>query len=125
MQGESRHPEGWEEGADEAVDAVLPIRLADLDDHEARYVNLLNVNYDRASFQVIFSQFLQPVVTSSDDARRLAGQGFVPAKPIARLLLTPLMMEETIALFELQLRRFREEHEMGLPPTPEPGAPGE
>ena len=100
------------ESVDESEsDVVLPIRLSGLDDRDARYVNLLNVNFDRASFQIVFSQFLQPVVTSPHDARQLAAQGYVPAKVVARLIFTPLMMEETINLLQAQLDRFHQQRD--------------
>ena len=89
-----------------ASEQQLPIRLTNLDDYEARYVNLIHVNSDRASFQLTFSQFLQPVLATPDDAERLVSQGYVPAKVIARLLFTPLMMEETISLMQHELDQY-------------------
>ncbi len=100
--------EPLESNQDIADEQPLQIRLTNLSDHEAKYVNVLHVNADRASFQVTFSQFLQPIVTTTHDRRELSEQGFVPARVIARLVFTPMMMEETISLLQQQLDQFRQ-----------------
>lgn len=88
---------------------TLPIRLLGLEDVEARYANLLHVNFDRAAFSVTFSQFMPPLLTGPEDARQLADQGYLPAKVVTRLVFTPLMVEQTIDLLRSQLDRYREQ----------------
>lgn len=87
----------------------LSIRLTDLDNVEAAYANLVQLNFDQAAFQVVFAQFLPPMVTGPDEARRLADRGYVPAKVVARMVFTPLMVEQTIELLQRQLDRYRTE----------------
>lgn len=98
-----------EDGSQDGTSRLLPVQLQNLDCVEGRYVNLVNVNHDRASFQVIFSQFMQPVILSPLDAERLAEQNFVTANVVARLVFTPLMMEETIKLLQFELDNYHQD----------------
>lgn len=98
-----------QDGGQDGTSRLLPIQLQNLDNVEGRYVNLVNVNHDRASFQVIFSQFMQPVILSPLDAERLAEQNFVPANVVAKLVFTPLMMEETIKLLQYELDNYHQD----------------
>jgi len=86
----------------------LIVRITGLEDLQPAYSNLVHVNFDSAAFQVVFSQLLQPVITSSNDAKELADRGYIGAQAVARLILTPQMLEETISILERQLNNFRE-----------------
>jgi len=89
------------------IDRLVPIRLVGVDAIEAKYANVVHVNFDRAAFQIILSQFLQPVILSPEDARDLAQKGFAPATVVGKFVFTPLMMEQTINLLQRQLDAYR------------------
>ena len=89
----------------------IPIRVIYDEGIPAQYANLLTVNFDRAAFQVIFSQAMQPVVLSDGDARRIVDAGYFRANLIARLIFTPLMVEQTINILQSQLDQFRQQQD--------------
>lgn len=97
------------EEVDIQFDKPLLVRLIDAESLQAEYTNFIHVNFDRAAFQVIFSQFFQPLITAPDDATQLAERGYVPARPLARLVLSPLMMQQTIDILQRQLNAYLEQ----------------
>lgn len=87
------------------VPVTLPIRVTGLDDLEARLTNWVAANFDGAIFQLVFGQFMEPLIMGPDDPAHLAEQGHVPVRPVARLALTPETMVQVIELLQGQLDR--------------------
>lgn len=92
-----------------AAQVELGVRLVGLDDLPAQYVNLISINFDQYAFQLVFAQAMQPVVTAPSDVEEMQSRGYVPATVMARLVLTPVMMEQTIDLLMGQLDRYRQQ----------------
>lgn len=97
------------QNADAAVPVELGVRLAGINDLPAQYVNLISINFDQAAFQVVFAQAMQPVVTVPADVEEVQSRGYVPATVMARLVLTPMMMEQTIEILRSQLDRYQQQ----------------
>ena len=93
----------------------VAIRAIGGDDLEARYINLATINFDRAAFYLTVSQFPPPTITSPDDARRIAEQGYVPAQVVGKFVLTPLMVEELLSILQTQLDSYRQSHPSSEP----------
>lgn len=88
----------------------IAVRIGGLDTLPATFVNLVHVNFDNETFQLLFSQLTQPVITSSYDSREIGERGYVVAKCAARVLVTPDMAEEIVKVLTSTLDRFRELH---------------
>lgn len=86
---------------------VVPVRLVGLDEEPARFANIVQVNSDPTTIQVLFAQWLQPALASPDQARHITERGYAIAHVQARLVLTPRMVEETIEVLTKQLEQFR------------------
>lgn len=93
----------------EAVDVGL--RIVDVDELPAQYVNVLSANHDSESFQICFAQLMQPVVTGPDDVEEIKERGHVEAHAITRLILSPGMMERTIEVLKVQVDRRKQQLE--------------
>ncbi len=91
---------------------VITVRLESLAETEARYANIVHVNSDLVTFQVIFSQATQPIILGPDDAKQIEEQGYIPARVVARLILTPTAFEQTIDVMQAQLKRYRQQVEL-------------
>lgn len=81
-------------------------RLVNIDDVTPQYANLVHVNTDELMFQVVFSRFLQPVVTTEEDRERLRTTDTLEAEVVARLLLPPEVVDQTIQLLHAFLTRY-------------------
>ena len=112
-------PTNDEDDQEVAFTCPVSVRLQDIESHRAEYANLIHCNFDRAAFQVVFAQFLQPLILSSEDAKELGERGFIPARPLTRLILTPQMVRETIELLQRQLANFEEQSQVDKPFDPE------
>jgi len=98
----------------------VAIRAIGGDDLEARYINLATINFDRAAFYLTVSQFPPPTITSPEDARRIAEQGYVPARVVGKFVLTPLMVEELLSILQTQMDSYRQTHlSSNTPDAPE------
>ena len=71
-------PTNDEDDQEVAFTRPVSVRLQDIESHRAEYANLIHCNFDRAAFQVVFAQFLQPLILSSEDAKELGGRVFSP-----------------------------------------------
>ncbi len=81
-------------------------RLANMDGVAPQYANVVHVNTDQLMFQVVFSRFLQPVVTTDEDRERLRTTNTVDAEVVARLLLAPEVVDQTIQLLQAFLNEY-------------------
>lgn len=81
-------------------------RLANIDEVSPQYANLVHVNTDRLMFQVVFSRFLQPVVSTEADRERLQAADTLDAEVVARLLLSPEVVDQTIQLLQAFLNEY-------------------
>jgi hypothetical protein len=99
-----------EDERDHQLDAAptVPVRLVEFDETPVHFVTAVHVTDEWAVFQLVFSQFMQPVVLGSVDVEAIARRGYVPARGVARLALTPALVEETIAVLRAQLERHNE-----------------
>lgn len=86
-----------------AIDVGL--RIVDLESVPAQYVNVLSANHDSESFQLVFAQLLQPVMTEPADVDEIRERGYLEARAITRLILAPSMMERTIEVLRMQIER--------------------
>ena len=86
----------------------ISIEIVGLDDVSPQFANLVHVNNDSQSFQLIFSQVMPPILFGPDDRRELFERGTVPAKVVARIVLTPKVMEQTIDVLRTQFERYQE-----------------
>ncbi len=96
-----------EQAAERPGEFIVPIRVVDFDEHPASYVNLVQINFDRAAFQMVLIQFLPPPVGAEALGRLVEEQGFLQAKVMARLVLTEEMVELLIRDLTSQLEAFR------------------
>lgn len=96
------------QNTDAAVQVELGVRLVGLEALPAQFVNMISTNFDQNAFQVVFAQAMQPLVTGPLDAEEIQERGYVPATVLARLVLTPLMMEQTVEILKAQLDRYRQ-----------------
>ena len=90
----------------------LAIRIGGITELPASYANLVHVNFDNDVLHVLFSQLTQPVITSPQDAQDLEATGYVEARCVARLILTPKMIEETLRILDASLSQFHERKEL-------------
>ncbi len=89
------------------IGSNIGVRIAGVDDIPAHYVNLISSNFDQAAFQVVFAQLMPPIVMRPEDAEELTRRGFVEARALARVVLTPVMLEQTIQNLTAQLENFK------------------
>jgi hypothetical protein len=87
----------------------VAVRITGIEDLTVTYSNLMTSNFDQQAFQVVFAQLLPPIVMSPEDEQELLQRGFVEAKAVAQLVLTPTMMEQTIQVLTNQLERFKQQ----------------
>lgn len=100
-----------QESTEEPEESVITVRLSGLEDIAPQYVNLVHANNDREIFQVIFSQVTPPIIMGPEDSAELVRRGTIPGKVIARVILTPTVLEQTIDVLQTQFRRYREAQE--------------
>lgn len=81
------------------------LRIVDAESVPAQYVNVLSANHDSESFQIVFAQVMQPVATWSADVDDIRTRGYMEAQVVARLILTPGMMERTIEVLKIEMER--------------------
>jgi hypothetical protein len=93
----------------EAVTLTLRAELVGLEDVVPQYANVVHATNDAQVFQVVFSQALAPIITAPEEGQALMEQGTIPARVVGRFVLPPLMMEQTIEVLSLQLRRYHEQ----------------
>lgn len=85
----------------------IKIELVGLDDVVPAFANLVHANNDSQSFQLIFSQLMPPLLFSPGDRQELFAQGAIPARVVARIVLTPQVLEQTIDVLRTQFERFQ------------------
>ena len=100
----------------------VEIRLANLDEVKPDYVNLVHVTIEPISFQLVFSRVMQPVVTTQEDRDRWQSAKTVDATVVARLIMDPVVAEQTIGVLRLQLEAFQ--RQFGAPTNAEQGGDG-
>jgi hypothetical protein len=96
------------ESTAEPEQGVVTIRLSGLEDVVPQFANVVHANNDREIFQLIFSQVTPPILLSAEDAEELARRGTISGRIIARIILTPTILEQTIDVLQTQLRRYRD-----------------
>ena len=99
--------EPTEQGPQSGVQVTA--RVVGLDELTPQYVNILHVNNDPMAFQVVFSQYIPPLAFEPEEIKRITEQGFVEARPVARLIMTPMMVQQTIEVLTKQLAIYQDQ----------------
>lgn len=102
------------------TEVVLPVRVIGLDDQPAVFANIIQVNYLPSAFQVVLAQWLPPALASPDQVQQVAERGYAVAHVVARLVLTPQMVEESIQVLQAQLDQYRAREVNRAPNDEEP-----
>lgn len=84
---------------------AVQTRLANVAEVPAEYANTVHVNADRHLIQVVFSRFLQPMITTDEERDYYLGAETVDATVVARLLLPPEVVDQTVQLLQAFLDR--------------------
>lgn len=81
-------------------------RLANFETVVPQYANLVHVNTDQLTIQIVFSRFLQPVVTTEEDRERWRTAGALEAEVVARVLLPPEVVDQAVQLLQAFLNDY-------------------
>ena len=106
--GDRAHTESPE--SPEGVRSIT-VQLDGLEEVTPQFANIVHANNDRQAFQLVFSQLMPPVILGPEDREALFRQGAVSAKVVARIILTPLVLEQFIDVLRTQLGQYQESQE--------------
>lgn len=106
MDDDRQGPPGQETA--ESDQPVVSVRMVGFDQVPAQFATGMHVTTELGAVQLVFSQFLQPVVLSEADFAVYAAQGYVPSQVIARVIVTPPVLEDIIRVLQQQLARYRD-----------------
>ena len=79
-----------------------------MDEVLVQFATGMHVTNELGAFHLVFSRFTQPVFLTPADYEPYAKQGFVPADVVARVIVTPPVLEELIRVLQEQLERSRD-----------------
>ena len=85
------------------------IRLANLEDIDLEYANLVHATIEPLALQIVFSRLVQPVATTQAEREQWEAATTVDATVVARILMPPSVVEQTIALLQQQMERHRQQ----------------
>jgi hypothetical protein len=91
--------------------------MMNFDETPVQFATGLHVTAEQGAFQLVFWQFLQPIVATPADFEPLREQGFVPARVLTRIVLTPQVLEDAIEALRQQLQRAASRVEENNSPT--------
>ncbi len=89
----------------------ISVQLDGLDQVAPQFANLIHANNDRQVFQIVFSQLMPPLVLGPEDSEAFLQRGSISATVVARVVLTPLVLEQFIDVLRTQLARYQESQE--------------
>ncbi len=84
-------------------------RIVDGENVPVHFSNFISASHDRAVFQILFGQFMQPIIASPADEQAILEKGFADVKPLVRFVFTPMMMQEMIDIFTSQLETYNQQ----------------
>ena len=81
---------------------TITVDILGLEEVIPQFANIVHVNNDREVFQIVFSQLMPPMVLGPEDREELTKRGTVQAKVVARVIVTPLILEQMIDVLRTQ-----------------------
>ncbi len=102
-------------------DAPIIIDMQGIEEVDAEYVNIIQVNQDPYTFQVAFGRYVPPLQMRPEEQEafraRVLREG-LPTQPVCRLLVAPAVLRDMVDVLQQQLSAY----EMQFGPIARPQA---